>query len=272
MSNTPPPALITGLPRSGTTLTVALLNKQENTVALAEPLPMGRMSRDPMRFADEIEKFAAETRRTALASGIVPAMTVAGEVAGNFVTDKDSGAGLRKPVARREPVPVGKVLSPDFRLFIKHPAGFTALAGPLSRRFPFYACIRSPLSVLASWQTVDMAINRGRLPMAERFRPAWGDALDALPDVLSRQVFLMASFLETYSVLPKPHVLRFEDLMRDPSSALAPICPGAVARIENRETQDLATRYPSVDLDRLRAALKPIEPLILHHYPEGLPY
>lgn len=264
--------LITGLPRSGTTLTVALLNAQPNAIALAEPLPIGKMSDDPGKFADEIEDFAVETRRSALAGGPVHTKTVGGKLSGNFVTAKDQSGGLRKSDAERTAMDVGKQLSPDFHLYIKHPAAFTALAAPLSRRFDFFACIRSPLSVLASWQTVDMAINRGRVPMAERFRPDLKFALDAIPDALTRQVFLMATFLRAYADLPATHVLRFEDLMRDPSRALSAICPGANADIENRENQDLATRYPSVDIDRLRAALKPIERLVRYHYPDGLPY
>jgi hypothetical protein len=169
-------------------------------------------------------------------------------------------------------VAVDKPLSPDFRLYIKHPAAFTALTRPLSRRFAFYACIRSPLSVLASWQTVAMPVNRGRVPMAERFQPLLKYALDVIPTALERQVYLMGWFLEQYSQLPPDHVLRFEDLSRDASAALSHICPGARVDGLTLESQDLATRYPSVDIDRLRTALAPIEPIILHHYPEGLPY
>ncbi|MDQ2090260.1 hypothetical protein [Marimonas arenosa] len=266
------PTLITGLPRSGTTLTVALLNQQPDAVALAEPLPLGKMSSDPDKFADEIEAFTAEMRRSALEDGVILTKAVGGQVAGNFVTQSDRGAGLRRSEARRGAVALDKPLSPDFRLYIKHPAAFTALTGPLSARFDFFACIRSPLSVLASWQTVDMPINRGRVPMAEKFAPELTAELDAIPDALGRQVYLMGWFLEHYAALPRTHVLRFEDLASDASAALAHICPGARVEGLDLESQDLATRYPSVDIDRLRTALKPVEPAILHHYPEGLPY
>lgn len=266
------PILITGLPRSGTTLTVALLNQQENAIALAEPLPIPTMSNDPAIFADEIEAFAADMRASALASGDVRSALVDGKIAGNFVKQADTGSGLRANAARAGTVTIDKPLTPDFRLYIKHPAAFTALAGPLSRRFPFFACIRSPLSVLASWQTVDMPIHRGRLPMAERFLPALKATLDAIPDALARQVYLMGFFLDLYAALPPGHILRFEDLARDAGAALQSICPGARADDLALENQDLAARYPSVDLPRLRAALEPIAPKILHHYPEGLPY
>lgn len=272
MTQPGPVTLITGLARSGTTLTVALLNDQPDTIALAEPLPLAQMSDDPDRFADEIAAFAADMRRSALQDCTIRSKAVDGQMLGSFVTDRDSGQGLRKTKARITALDITKPLSPDFRLYIKHPAAFTALTDLLSRRFPFFACIRSPLSVLASWQTVDMPVNQGRAPVAERFSPALRVALDAIPDALDRQVFLMASFLEKYAALPRTQVLRFEDLIRDPSAALAHICPGAQAEIKNRETQDLAARYPSVDIGRLRHALLPIEPLIRHHYPEGLPY
>ena len=263
--------LITGLPRSGTTLTVALLNAQDDAVALAEPLPIWKMSDDPAGFIDELAERAETIRARALSHGVIPTKTVDGKLAGNFVTDRDRGTGLRKSQARTIEIAVGKPLSQDFRLYIKHPAAFTALAPQLAMRFPLYACIRNPLSVLASWQTVDMGINRGRVPMAERFSPELGARLDALPTALDRQVFLMGWFLERYAALPPEHILRFEDLARDPAAALAHVCPGARAEPLALESQNLATRYPSVDIDRLRAALVPIEPLIRHHYPQGLP-
>lgn len=269
-SSGPPPVLITGLPRSGTTLTVKLLNDLPDCVAMAEPLPVGRMSRDPETFADEVAAFAAETRARALREGQVRSKAVAGRIAGNFVTRADAGTGgKRRSEARLRDVAVDKPLSPGFRLCIKHPAAFTALADVLARRFPFYACLRAPLGVLAAWQTVDMAVSRGRLPMAERYDPALAARLDALPDALDRQVAILQYCLETYARLPAERVLRFEDLQRDPAAHLARIHPGAALPPMSFESQDLARRYPSVDLDRLRAALRPIAPLVRRFYPEG---
>ena len=66
---------------------------------------------------------------------------------------------------------IGKPLPTDFRLFIKHPAIFTALATRLLVRIPLYAVVRHPLAILASWNTVDMDARLGRWPVAEIYAP-----------------------------------------------------------------------------------------------------
>ena len=40
-----------------------------------------------------------------------------------------------------------------------HPAAFTAAAAALQTRYTLFAVIRHPLSVLASWQTVDLPVH-----------------------------------------------------------------------------------------------------------------
>ena len=88
-------------------------------------------------------------------------------------------------------VDVGKPLSPRFDLVVKHPALFTALAEPLRKRFRLVAIVRDPLAVLASWHSVDVPANRGRLPRAEAFAPGLAAAVNAAPDVLSRRIVLL---------------------------------------------------------------------------------
>ena len=272
MTSRPHTTLITGLPRSGTTLAVALLNEQPNCIALAEPLPLASMPDDPDEFSRAIDIFAEEMRRRAIHDGVVLTKAVGGQLSGNFVKEMDSGQGLRKSLAKNSAIRIDKEITPEFRLYIKHPSVFTALASSLSVRFPLFACIRSPLAVLASWQTVDMPVNRGRAPMAERFSPDLSARLDAIPDVLSRQVYLLRWFLSAYACLPVERILQFEDLLRDPRSALSHICPGNTAARPELETLDPEKRYPSVDIDRLRHALKPIDRLVRHHYPSGVSY
>lgn len=264
--------ILTGLPRSGTTLTVALLNKHPDSVALAEPLPIGTMSSEIDTFINEVEEFALETRHNALSGREVRSITVDGELVGNFVKGHGQTTGLRKVIAKNTGIKIDKNLSENFNLYIKHPAVFTSLLQPLRQKFPVFACIRSPLSVLASWQTVDMPINDGRLPMAERFSSELKKNLDSIPNALSRQLFLMGWFLKQYATLPANQIIRFEDLSIDAESALSHACPNIKLESLTLETQDLTQRYPQVDIARLRAELAAIEPVILHHYPEGLPF
>jgi hypothetical protein len=58
--------LITGMPRSGTTLVCSLLNKLPETVALHEPMNVWEFAecRDAGAVGDLIENFCAETRKS----------------------------------------------------------------------------------------------------------------------------------------------------------------------------------------------------------------
>ena len=272
MTRSPLPTLIAGLPRSGTTLVARILNEQPDTVALAEPMRIGRMSSDPQRLCLDIETFAADMRRRALHEGRVENKTVDGRPVGNFMGEVYNGRDLRKGRGQIREIAVGKPLTPGFRLFIKQPAAFSAIAPFLAERFPLFACIRSPLAVLASWQTVDIPLNRGRTPVGERLDPSLRDRLDRIPGPLDRQVEVMRTFLVNFSRLPRARILRFEDLARDPAGALRAVCPGIGQISLELETQSVAERYPNIDTARLRQALRPIEDVIRHHYPEGLPY
>jgi hypothetical protein len=77
-------------------------------------------------------------------------------------------AAASQPISAPGDVVVGKTLSSNFHLFIKHPDRFSGRADHLVCR---YRLFRHPLAVLASWQTVDMAVRDDRLPLSERPHP-----------------------------------------------------------------------------------------------------
>lgn len=235
-------------------------------------MQFGKMSSNPDEFIQEILQFSESMRKCVIADGIAISKTVNGQVTGNFINLQQQKNKLRKPEAEQTILSINKKTTPEFNLYIKHPSAFTALIEPLRSKFSLFACIRSPLAVLAAWQTVDFPVNRGRIPAAERFSPNLKMHLDAEPDTLARQVHLMRWFLESYTTLPAERILRFEDLTKDPHSALSKICPSNTATGLSLEVTDPAVRYPFVDVDRLRHALRPLNDLVLHHYPEGLPY
>lgn len=266
-----PPAsttvLLTGLPRSGTTLLCALLNECHDTVALAEPLRLERHG-DRERAVGEIDAFVARIRRQILAHGEVETLHVGGAVPDNWLTEPTDALG-RRSLAEWGTIRVERPLSPDFRLIVKHPGEFSALAGLLDRRYPLVALIRHPLAVLASWQTVHLPVNDGHLPMGEVFNPDLAATLAAVPDRLERQVALLGWLLSTYATLRPHQILRYEDVVADPAATLATtfgVRPGAALRALSEH--DPARRYPGVDLRPLATALMAIRPLCERFYPD----
>jgi len=260
--------LLTGMPRSGTTLVCSLLNEVDDTLALVEPIRFERLG-DRTAAVAQVEAFVLETRRLALSEGVVITKHIGGMIPDN-TAEPPGASGLRRVLEERGRIPVAKRLGERFHLVIKHPAEFTALWQPLAERFRLFATVRHPLAVLASWQTVDMPINRGRMPMAEAFLPELTRKLDALSDPLDRQVALIKWQLETYAQFPKERVLRYEDSLRDPSRRLLPLS-GKTGAIRSRpEPVVPQTRYADVDFKRIAHALRALAPLATLFYPDFL--
>jgi hypothetical protein len=87
--------VLTGLPRSGTTLACLLLNKLPDTVALSVPFNAGMFAEvsGEEETCDVIERFYRKIRR----QGVAISKLVGGEVTDNlFVGDAKSGSGKRR--------------------------------------------------------------------------------------------------------------------------------------------------------------------------------
>jgi hypothetical protein len=261
--------LLTGLPRSGTTLVCALLNEFPDTLALGEPLVLDREAGRQRAVAD-IRAFVDLTRVRVRETGLAMSKHVGGSVPDNWMEDPSvtDGGRLRRTFEERGEIAAGKPLSPGFRLVIKHPAEFTALADLLRENFPLFALVRHPLAVLASWQTVAIPVHHGHMPMLEAFTPGLTETLDAVHDRLARQVMLMAHLLGVYASFPPGQVLRYEDVVADPAVRLSPLSPHSRPPLRVLREYDPAERYRHVDLRLLSRALLPIFPSIEPFYPD----
>ncbi len=261
--------LLTGLPRSGTTLTCALLNQLPDVLALAEPMRLYDLS-DRSLAVEAVIDFVRTTRERALRDGEAPTSSE-GWGGDNLMEPPGHGGDLRASLGRVRSLRIDKPLSAKFQLCVKHPALFTALAPELTKTFRVCAIVRSPLAVLASWQTVDFLPHHGRSLVAERMEPGLGAHLDSIRDRLDRQVALMSWYLAAFAKLPDQNVIRYEDLVRNPASQLSLLLRGErreVAVTHPMLDQAAENRYPAVDLAELARRLRPILPIIERFYPD----
>ena len=215
--------LLSGIPRSGTSLCCRLADGLPDTVALSEPIrprDFGGMGSVPGACA-RIGDFVRETRAGIRREHRAPSVHVDGRLDDNRSARIQAGDGLRR--LRREwgRIAVRKPLSADFTLIVKHNALFAALLPELEARFPCLALVRNPLSALASWQTVALPVHRGRIPVGEALDPDLHRTLEREPDVLRRQLVVLDWFFVRYrdGVAPE-NVLRYEDLVASGGTAL----------------------------------------------------
>ena len=214
--------ILTGVPRSGTTLCCNLLGQASDTVALFEPMPVHELPLQHDVAAAEVAAFFKRSRASLLNSGMAASQQAEGRVPDNPFGSEVGANGIRVRKVQLGDIRVEKPLSPEFTLVVKHNAAFTALLPTLLPLFECYALVRNPLAVLASWNSVDLPVARGRLPAGERLSPALRVRLDAEPDVLERQLLLLDWLFERFDrCLPRERIMRYEQLVASGGNALA---------------------------------------------------
>jgi len=250
--------LVTGLPRSGTTLACELLNLVPDVVALDEPMNRLMLTRDslpaaprrrpkgrlpwpgsrgarPTRaglpadlVADNIGRFLDATRASITDRGMALTRHVEGRVLGSKVADEYEAGGLRGRLFARGEIRFDKQLSPDFVLVVKHNSAFAAVLPQLATRFAVTAIVRNPLSIISSWQTVPFPVQRGHASIAELLDPELALALSRIDDRVDRQFFLLSWFFGHFrDDLPGDAFLRYEDIVASNGAALAAVVSSA---------------------------------------------
>jgi hypothetical protein len=207
--------IVTGIPRSGTTLTAALIDDLEDTVCLSEPTwqdMWARETEDADAYVQRLLEDFARVRRDLLdGNGVIDRRRPDGTPVSDYFRD---GAGSCELVDFRR-----SGLPENFLLGMKHNAHYSCVLPQIVAQpaFDVVAIVRHPLDVIRSWQSVDIPIRQGRLPAAETLWPEMADVARQTDDVLLRQVLIYERFCERFVALRgKLALLRYEDIVRDP--------------------------------------------------------
>lgn len=210
--------LITGVPRSGTTLCCNLLNKCNNAVALHEPInPSSLKSSHPSAAIDEISSQIKGIIKALASSRSIEHGDKAGIHLDNPISLEKSKEGLRKQRAQRGQITLPPITE-STQVFIKQNALFTALAADLNERYQMTAIVRNPVDVLLSWMTVDLPVNKGRLPAGEKYDANLAVLLKE-GSVFERQMKIYRWFIECFQKA-KVTTIRYEDIIKTNGNAL----------------------------------------------------
>lgn len=240
--------VITGLGRSGTTLVCHLLHKLPNTIALDEPIGPSRFAEhvsDHEAVCDGIGRFYRRMRRMALEEGTVLTKHVGGEVTDNHFADEKGEGGLRRLITEKGKVSVGKELRPGFYLTVKEPGLFTAVLPTLAERFPCYAIVRNPLSVMTSSRSGQWAKKTAdKPPAAVRYDEGLVRHLSRTGEPLEKRFLRLDYFFRRFQQeLPVSHILRYEDIVSSGGQALKVIVPAARELDEPLQSRNANSLY-----------------------------
>lgn len=212
--------LLTGIPRSGTTLACHVLNLNHQTVALHEPLSPTQLQGTPNQVVRLILSQLESMRRDLLETGHAISKQADGKIPMNPVA---LTTGRRKEVVELGRISVDKSLSENFCLIVKHNALFTALSPLLESQLPLFALVRNPLPVLASWQSVELPVAKGTIPMGERFDPILSKNLRKETDVLAKQLIILSWFFERYRQFEETRIISYESMIKTDGACLTAI-------------------------------------------------
>lgn len=240
-------------------------------MALHEPMKPGDF--DPTAGAGaalaRIQDFACATRIQVQQEGKALSQQKDGAVPENPVAIAAAASGLRPMDVSLGLIDVSaRALSTDFTLIIKHNALFTALLPDLAASFPMYAIVRNPLAVLASWNLVDLPINKGHIPAAEQFDSGLKAQLAATPDVLERQLIILEWFCARYLQHLNGRWLRYEDFVKGPLTLVNALgLPAPVKQVPVRDSKN--TVYDHELMERLYTRLSGFGEAIWAIYPRS---
>ena len=239
--------LITGTPRSGTTLVCSLLNTLPDIVALHEPMNVWEFAncRDADAVATMVENFCAESRKSLYEHKFAISKHVGGNVRDNSAAEPADKVGKRVRRSEHGRIEVDKPLSPGFTLAIKHPAAFTALLEQLSKRFECCAIVRNPLATLASWNSLDwFPLKGGHSPIAEKLDLILARELKNEPDAIGRQIHILEWFYDRLRRFVKESaVLKYETLIASRGRDLTKIFPIASKLDEDLTSKNVSQFY-----------------------------
>ncbi|MGB1249597.1 MAG: hypothetical protein ACPG8W_03125 [Candidatus Promineifilaceae bacterium] len=258
--------LITGIPRSGTTLTCYLLNQIPNVIALPEPLrPYDTIKEyGAERIADAVESCLQQNRKSLLTEGTAVCKHIDGKLHdnpfGNYGvlarylparirsrlnfgsllqriptsllrggTRARINFGLRPNQQVKGLVKFNKPLHHDFLLCLKQNELLTFSLNQLVTRFRCYAIIRNPLAVLASWNSVNFSLKNARSHVSQHLKLPIVKQLEAIPNVYDRQIHILDKmYQQYYDFVDEQNIIRYEEIISSNGQVLQKIAPEAL--------------------------------------------
>ena len=261
--------LLSGIPRSGTSLSCRLAGDLPDTVALSEPFndKLKELRHDPSGACARIRDLVRKAREQILTERWAPSVHVGGRLYDNIVALKPEDRGLRRNYGEWGRIKIEKPLSARFSLVIRDNSVFAALIPELKVHFSCLAIVRNPLSILASWQTVNLPVQRGHVPGAEMFDRDLRRALEQQPELLRRQTFAIDWFFARFRThLAAENVIRYEDLVDSGGRALFRRLGHASAEPVALTSRNASALYDAATIDALLSALLETRGFWTHFY------
>lgn len=255
--------ILTGPPRSGTTLACSLLNQLPDTAALHEPMNL-KMFPNPVGAISQVRQFFSQMRSSILETGTALSKVKGEQVPRNPFADDQ--AHERRSVVQKGVLKFDKPFTTDFQLIIKQNGHFTYLLPELTTFFQVFAILRHPVATILSWNTIQAPVANGNLRVLENLDPELYDDLNAIPNLLDRQVRLLVSMYERYTCLERHQFIYYEELIKTGGRALQNISEQAKELETTLSSKNRNPLYDQELIGQIKERLLPISEVFAPHY------
>jgi Sulfotransferase domain len=163
--------LVVGIPRSGSTLTAALVDSLENSLCLSEPegLFITEGSVTKSEYVNSVIDLLSVTRgKVQNGEAILGRRNSDGTPTTNYVKNTSYGERIFEPEKGR--VDTSKYNAESMLVAIKHNVPFFSVLPELvDIGIPVIGVIRNPIPTILSWHETRLPVSRGFMPSAEAF-------------------------------------------------------------------------------------------------------
>ncbi len=258
--------IVTGIPRSGTTLVAALIDSLPDSVCLNEPAwQAGRRFESGSDYARWLVGDFMDLRQKLLAGTPVKDRRAKDHSAlTNYFSPGFSE--MQTHYAMVDFTRPG--LTHDFMLAVKHNGPYLAILKPLLELgwFTAIAVVRHPVEVIHSWHSLKLPISRGEMPGATPYWPKLADIVAGTDDLLVKQVKIYDLMCRRiYNLRERIHVLPYETLVKTPAvlSEYLGVSTRPAARLIDKPKREI----PAKERRAIMEALKTHGEYYSHFYP-----
>lgn len=207
--------LITGIPRSGTSLLTSLISKEKNILCFSEPKWL-REIRDgkqsccnefKSRLKSKIESIRCEIRK----GNPIEIMVKKGS---ENLLDNYYSRSENKILNLKGSLKIHVEHSSELIICVKSNTLFTSCLSSLLdvKEWQIITIVRNPVSVLMSWRSLDIPISKGLLKIGEVYS---NEVIEIVKEqnLLIRQVKILNWFFKQYFLNEKQMLIKYEDVI-----------------------------------------------------------
>lgn len=211
--------ILTGIPRSGSTLALKLISHAKGYLCLDEPQwlkDINQQSQTMTSVAEGVTNYIGKVR-SSIREG-KPIEIVYGkesdQLTDNHFIRTKTGKILKNKDFRKKIVPKDYA---NKKIIVKSNVLFTAcLPSLIEKKFKILVTIRNPVAIIKSWRSLNISVSIGKLGIAEKYNSDV-HLIHQEPELLKRQILLLdwlfKQYLQNKDAL---HIIKYEQLVNNP--------------------------------------------------------